>query len=59
MRLAIVKENLVFPKRVMKITISPTRWKTIQCTKKDKTFNCNMDPDKNLFMKLKQFKRTA
>ena len=29
----------------------------IQCRKKDKPFNCNMDPDKNLFMKLKQFKR--
>ena len=24
-----------------------------------KPLNCNMDPDKNLFMKLKQFKRTA
>ena len=32
----------------------------IQCRKKDKPFNCNMDPDTNLFMKLKQFKeRTA
>ena len=28
----------------------------IQCRKKDKPFNCNMDPEKNLFMKLKQFR---
>ena len=50
--------NLVFPKKGKYNFTS--WWNMIQCRKKDKPFNCNMDPDKNLFMKLKQFKeRTA
>ena len=53
------QNDLVFPKEGNENYNFTARWKTIQCKRKDKTFYCNMDPDKNLFMKLKQFKRTA
>ena len=53
MRLAIVKNDLVFPK-MGKYNFT-ARWNDSKQVK-GKPFNCDMNPDKNLFMKLKQFR---